>query len=53
MSNNMDMRISGSGTVPAGEYNHVSVSGSGRLVGRCAANLLLPRGQATAIASNV
>ena len=38
MSNNIDMRISGSGTVPTGEYNHVSVSGSGRLVGkvRCA-----------------
>ena len=37
MSTNMDMRISGSGKVPAGEYNHVSVSGSGSLVGvvRC------------------
>ena len=34
MSNNMDMRISGSGPVPAGEYNHISVSGSGRLVGK-------------------
>jgi cytoskeletal protein CcmA (bactofilin family) len=38
MSNNMDMRISGSGKVPAGEYNHISISGSGSLVGavRCA-----------------
>ena len=37
MSNNMDMRISGSGKVPAGEYNHISISGSGALVGavRC------------------
>ena len=33
----MDMRISGSGKIPAGEYGHVSVSGSGRLSGlvRC------------------
>jgi cytoskeletal protein CcmA (bactofilin family) len=38
MSNNMDMRISGSGKVHAGEYNHISISGSGSLVGavRCA-----------------
>lgn len=37
MSTNMDMRISGSGKVPAGEYNRVSVSGSGSLYGmvRC------------------
>ena len=37
MSTNMDMRISGSGKVPTGEYNHVSISGSGSLVGavRC------------------
>ncbi len=34
MSTNMDMRISGSGKVPAGEYNKVSISGSGALVGR-------------------
>ena len=34
MSNNMDMRISGSGSVPAGEYNKVSVSGSGALFGK-------------------
>lgn len=34
MSGNMDMRISGSGSVPAGEYNKVSVSGSGRLLGK-------------------
>lgn len=30
----MDMRISGSGNIPGGEYEKVSVSGSGRLVGR-------------------
>ena len=38
MSTNMDMRISGSGKVPAGEYNQISISGSGSLVGmvRCA-----------------
>lgn len=37
MSTYMDMRISGSGKVPSGEYNHVSISGSGSLVGavRC------------------
>ncbi len=34
MSTNMDMRISGSGKVPAGEYNRVSVSGSGSLYGK-------------------
>ena len=34
----MDMRISGSGKIPAGEYGKISISGSGQLVGhvRCA-----------------
>lgn len=37
MNGNMNMKMSGSGTVPAGEYNEVSISGSGRLHGtvRC------------------
>ena len=30
----MDMRIAGSGTIPAGEYDKVSISGSGRLYGK-------------------
>ena len=34
MSTNMDMRISGSGKGPAGEYNIISVSGCGTLVGK-------------------
>jgi len=34
MNTNMDMRIAGSGNIPAGEYNTVSVSGSGRLHGK-------------------
>ena len=35
----MDMKISGSGKIPAGEYGEVSISGSGRLYGlvRCEA----------------
>ena len=33
----MDMRISGSGKIPSGEYNKISISGSGKLYGnvRC------------------
>jgi cytoskeletal protein CcmA (bactofilin family) len=34
MNTNIDMRISGSGNIPSGEYNKVSVSGSGNLVGK-------------------
>ena len=34
----MDMRIAGKGTVPAGEYNKVSISGSGRLFGEVRCN---------------
>ena len=34
MNTNIDMRISGSGNIPSGEYNKVSVSGSGHLVGK-------------------
>ena len=34
MNTNIDMRISGSGSIPSGEYNKVSVSGSGHLVGK-------------------
>lgn len=34
MSTNESMHISGSGTIPAGEYDKVSISGSGRLSGR-------------------
>ena len=30
----MDMKISGSGAVPAGEYGNIKISGSGRLYGR-------------------
>lgn len=37
MNTNIDMHISGSGNIPSGEYNNISVSGSGRLQGnvRC------------------
>ena len=34
----MDMRIAGRGTVPAGEYDKVSLSGSGRLFGEVRCN---------------
>jgi len=34
MNTNIDMHISGSGNIPSGEYNKVSVSGSGRLTGK-------------------
>ena len=34
MNTNIDMRISGSGNIPSGEYNKVSVSGSGHLIGK-------------------
>ena len=34
----MDMRIAGRGTVPAGEYDKVSLSGSGRLFGEVSCN---------------
>ncbi len=34
MSGNMDMHISGSGNIPLGEYNKVSVSGSGHILGK-------------------
>ena len=37
MNTNIDMHISGSGNIPSGDYNKISVSGSGRLQGnvRC------------------
>lgn len=37
MNDEMNMNLSGSGTVPAGEYNEIAISGSGRLCGtvRC------------------
>ncbi|MBR3593610.1 MAG: hypothetical protein IKL44_02940 [Clostridia bacterium] len=34
MSTNIDMHISGSGKIPFGEYNKISVCGSGRLIGQ-------------------
>jgi cytoskeletal protein CcmA (bactofilin family) len=34
----MNMRIAGSGTIPAGEYDKVSISGSGRLFGEVRCN---------------
>ena len=34
MNTNIDMHISGSGNIPSGEYNKVSVSGSGHLTGK-------------------
>ena len=34
MNSNIDMRISGSGNIPSGEYNKISVSGSGSLYGK-------------------
>jgi len=34
MNTNIDMRISGSGNIPSGEYNKVYVSGSGHLIGK-------------------
>ena len=34
MNNNIDMRISGSGNIPSGEYGKVTVSGIGHLTGR-------------------
>ena len=34
----MDMRIAGKGTVPVGEYDKVSISGSGRLFGEIRCN---------------
>ncbi len=34
MNTNVDMRISGSGKIALGEYNNVSVSGSGHLIGK-------------------
>lgn len=34
MNTNIDMCISGSGNIPSGEYNKVSVSGSGHLIGK-------------------
>ena len=34
MNNNIDMRRSGSGNIPSGEYNKISVSGVGHLIGR-------------------
>lgn len=34
MNTNIDMHIAGSGNIPSGEYNKVSVSGSGRLIGK-------------------
>ena len=33
MSDKMDMRISGSSTMPGGEYGKVSISGSGKVQG--------------------
>lgn len=39
MNTNIDMHISGSGKIPSGEYNDISISGSGHLIGkvRCTA----------------
>ena len=34
MNTNIDMHISGSGKIPSGEYNSISVSGSGHLIGK-------------------
>lgn len=36
----MDMRISGSGNIPAGEYENIRISGSGRLCGHVKCNSL-------------
>ena len=34
MNSNIDMHIAGSGNIPSGEYRKISVSGSGRLIGK-------------------
>lgn len=35
-----DMRISGSGTIPGGEFNNVKIAGSGKITGNVKANLI-------------
>ena len=34
MNTNTDMHIAGCGNIPAGEYNNISISGSGKLLGK-------------------